>query len=106
MQIKKSKDVVEKLLRELPHLRDDDNKLLSSVWYVQIKDLGFLPEDLSGYDILKMIADNKLANSESIRRVRQKLQEVNPALRGKIYAERHKHIEKVKQDLKSFKVYR
>ena len=102
MKIKKSKDIVAKLLTEQPHLRDDDNKLLASVWYIQIKHMNKMPENISGYDVLELVANKKLANSESVRRSRAKLQELRADLRGKIYASRHSHINDVKQELKSF----
>ncbi len=102
MKIKKSKDIVEKLLKEQPHLRDDDNKLLASVWYIQIRHMNMLPEDISGYKVLDLVANKKLANAESVRRSRAKLQELRTDLRGKIYASRHNHIVDVKEELKSF----
>ena len=102
MRIKKSKDIVEKLLTEQPHLRDDDNKLLASVWYIQIRNMNFLPAQITGYDVLEMVAEKKLANSESVRRNRAKLQELKPNLRGKIYYERHNHKADVKQELRNF----
>tara|TARA_R110000744_G_scaffold134922_1_gene244198 strand:- start:5221 stop:5535 length:315 start_codon:yes stop_codon:yes gene_type:complete len=104
MKITRNKKIVESLLRAIPHLRDDDNKLLASVWYEQIKKSGSLPGDLSGYEILKMVADKQLANSESIRRIRQKLQEINPELRGEIYYERHKEKKRVEIELRNFVV--
>jgi len=102
MKIKKSKDIVEKLLKEQPHLRDDDNKLLASVWYIQIKHMNMLPEDISGYQVLDLVANKKLANAESVRRSRAKLQELRSDLRGKIYASRHKHRADVEYELKNF----
>jgi hypothetical protein len=102
MKIKKSKDIVEKLLTQQPHLRDDDNKLLASVWYIQIKKMGLIPEDISGWQVLDFVANKKLANAESVRRSRAKFQELRVDLRGKIYASRHSHISDVKQELKSF----
>lgn len=102
MQIRKCKDIVEKLLTEQPHLRDDDNRLLASVWYIQIKQMNFLPARINGYDVLEMVAEKKLSNSESVRRCRAKLQELNVNLRGKIYYERHKHRADVENELKNF----
>ena len=102
MLIRKSKDIVEKLLTEQPHLRDDDNKLLASVWYIQIKNYDLRPDKISGYDVLTMVAEKQLANAESVRRCRAKLQELKPNLRGKIYYQRHKHKSDVKRELKYF----
>ena len=90
MKITKSKDIV------------DDNKLLASVWYIQIKKMEMVPEDISGRQVLDLVANRKLANAESVRRSRAKFQELREDLRGKIYASRHSHIKDVKQELKSF----
>lgn len=103
MQIRKCKDIVEKLLTEQPHLRDDDNKLLASVWYIEIKQRKLIPEKITGFKVLGLIAEKKLSNSESIRRSRAKLQELNVNLRGNIYYERHKHKADVEHELRNFK---
>lgn len=103
MQIRKSKEIVEKLLIEQPHLRDDDNKLLASVWYIEIKQRKLVPENITGFKVLGLIATKMLSNAESIRRSRAKLQELNVNLRGKIYYERHKHKADVEHELRNFK---
>ena len=87
-----------------PHLRDDDNKLLSSTWYNELKDKKFDVYSMTAYDLLKVISEAKLSNSESVRRCRAKLQELHPELRGKIYYARHREKEGVKQDLKTFRI--
>ena len=102
MKITKSKDIVEKLLTEQPHLRDDDNKLLASVWYIEIKQRKLVPEKITGFKLLGLIATKMLSNSESVRRSRAKLQELNVNLRGNIYNDRHKHIKDVKAELKDY----
>jgi hypothetical protein len=102
MRIRKSKDIVEKLLTEQPHLRDDDNRLLASVWYIEIKQMDLNPINMTGSEVLSLIAHKKLGNAESVRRSRARLQEVNPKLRGKVYAQRHKHTDDVKDELKSY----
>jgi hypothetical protein len=43
---------------------------------------------MSAYDFLQLFSRGKFTNSESIRRVRAKIQEENPALRGKNYENR------------------
>ena len=101
MKILKSKDRVKDLLTKLPHLRDNDNKLLASVWFYELKDKRYDLHNMTGFELLKVISEAKLSNSESVRRCRAKLQELHPELRGKIYKERHKEKEIVKKDLKS-----
>lgn len=102
MKISKSKHIVESLMKVKPHLRDDDNKLLASVWFIQCKEMGFDPMKRNANDFFYLIAEKKLANAESVRRSRAKLQELHPEYRGKIYVERHKEKEVVKNDLKTF----
>jgi len=102
MKILKAKDKVKGFLTNLPHLRDDDNKLIASVWFEELKDKGYEPQSITAFMFLKILADGKLTNAESIRRCRAKFQETNPALRGKIYAQRHKEKIVVNQQLKSF----
>ena len=104
MKILKSREKVQHLLATKPHLRDDDNKLIASVWFNELKEKGYSPNTMSGFDLLKEIADNKLTNPESIRRCRAKLQETNPKLRGKVYYERHKEKKIVEIDLRNFVV--
>jgi hypothetical protein len=67
---------------------------LANIWYIRSEKL-----DEGAMDFLNTIAEGKLPSSESIRRVRQKLQELNPKLRGKLYNKRHKMQTQVKQEL-------
>lgn len=48
------------------------------------------------------LAQNKLTSSESIIRIRRKLQELNPELRGNLYEKRQKNQNKIKNQLKEF----
>lgn len=88
-------DRVFKLLAEHPHLRDSDFQLLAMVWKDEV------PENKhsgSVYEFLGALSDNKYTNPESIRRVRQKIQEENPHLRGKKWTGRHKKGESFKEE--------
>ena len=88
------KQRVENLLSELPHLRDDDNKLIANMWFHQIgsKQIG----EMSAFEFLKTFAYNQLTSPETIRRIRQKLQEQKPELRGLTYKKRHELAESVR----------
>ena len=88
-------DVVKRLLTNHPHLRDNDNKLLANVWYQSVRPLGE-----AWLDFLALIASGDLPSSESIRRCRQKLQELNPELRGELWDKRHQMQTQVKEELK------
>ena len=78
---------MEHLLTCYPELRDDDNKLIVMVWREQDKNLQ--SKHTSAAYMQKQVAYGRLANTETIRRVRQKLQEETPKLRGNKYYERH-----------------
>lgn len=87
IQMKNVKGKVEYLLKKTPHLRDDDYKLIATYWWNEIggKDKC---EFMTGMDFLTMFSGQKLTHPESIRRVRQKLQEQQPLLRGSNYRKR------------------
>ena len=101
MKIKtKTTDKVESLLRQYPHLRDDDMKLIATIWKWQIAEVLQLPYNtMKADEVLKMVATHKLASTESIRRSRCKLQELKPQLRGDKYEDRQKAAVKVKKEL-------
>ena len=99
MNILKNKDIVLSLLQKQKHLRDNDFKLLANVWHKHITNLGIDSKNYKAYDLLLMLADGKLPNPESVRRIRQKLQEEFKELRGTNYIKRHNHKEKVKEQL-------
>jgi hypothetical protein len=56
---------------------------------------------MSALDFLEMFATGKLTHSESIRRVRQKIQEDNPHLRGKSYKRRKDDENNTKNNIKN-----
>jgi len=103
MKVKKYEDQIRSLLEKNVHLRDSDMKLLSSVWYYQLKKFGFNPETMSAMQLMKMVAEDKLANPSSIRRCRAKLQELHVHLRGKRYTDRKKNqTTEVKNEIKQW----
>jgi hypothetical protein len=83
------------LLEKHPHLRDSDEKLVANVWHSEIMNL----PTLTAYDVLELYANGKLTNSDYITRIRRKIQEENPDLRGTLYKERHKKQEVIKHQL-------
>ena len=89
------KDKVFELLTNFPHLRDSDEKLCANIWFSHLEH--------SCYNVkqfLKMYADGKLPNSDSITRCRRKIQEEHPELRGNSYSQRQAKQEKIKEELK------
>ena len=87
--------IIRDLLIKHPHLRDNDNKLLANVWFQSV-----IPLEEAWMDFLALIASGDLPSSESIRRCRQKLQELNPELRGELWDKRHQMQTQVKEELK------
>jgi hypothetical protein len=81
-EMKGIKPKVKWLLENFTHLRSDDNKLIANVWHNEIN------HDMSASQFLRFFADGKLTSPESIRRMRQKLQEQIPRLRGNKYKNR------------------
>ena len=94
VQIAKIKDRVENLLRNHEHLRDSDERLMANIWWEESKDkCDTLVEFLGKY------ANGDFTNPESVRRIRQKLQEIHPELRGNSYEHRHRKQVDVKKEL-------
>ena len=88
------KPKVKHLLVNFPHLRDDDNKLIANIWYNEVD-----CTDISASTFLKFFSDGILTSPESIRRMRQKLQEENEELRGKNYKLRHKEKDTIRKNI-------
>ena len=100
--LKKNKHKVMDLLTKFPELRDNDNRLLAQVWVGELEDSGNSPSKISGLDFLINITRGNLSSPESIVRVRRKLQEQHPELRGRKWEQRHKAQEAVKDELRTF----
>ena len=88
-QMKKSKEKVKALLTEFPHLQDDDYKLIATFYCWEVGGIS-KAQNKSAYELLQDIADGRLTNTETIRRIRAKLQEQYPSLRGTNYSARQK----------------
>jgi len=97
MKINTKKELVIQLLNEFPHLRDDDNKLIATIWKRELK-----TRDLTAMGFLQLYADKMLTNAESIRRCRQKVQELMPELRGSKYKARHESAKQTVDQLYNF----
>lgn len=95
------KDRVKALLVVYPHLRDNDNRLIATMWKLDLLNKKLIPDDLNATNFLFLYADNRLTNAETIRRVRQKIQEENPELRGTVNAFRQEQGEEVRKEIKN-----
>jgi hypothetical protein len=96
--MKTIKERVKYLLDTFPHLRDNDFKLIATYYKFEVGDTKL--SAMSGLDFLQMFANGDLPHSESIRRVRQKLQEDNDYLKGENYKQRQRDSEEIKNGIK------
>lgn len=89
MKILKVSELVEKLLRKYPHLRDNDEKLIATVWQHQAKkETGMTMVNLTAKGLMNLCIEKKVSQAESITRARRKLQEEHISLRGASYKPR------------------
>lgn len=72
--------------------RDNDNRLLTLIWRSESK-------HNSLETFFSELSNGKLSNFESIRRVRQKLQEERPYLRGDKYLYRQTRSEQIRKNI-------
>lgn len=81
---KLNREKVEWWLRTHPHLKDDDFKLMATIW---LEELGGIvaANKFSARDFLTLFARKELMNPQTIIRTRAKLQEEQPELRGLSY---------------------
>lgn len=102
-QIKNIKTEVKRLLTKFPHLRDSDNKLIATIWGADIgkDEKGLISKQITAYCFLEAFANGKHTSPESIRRVRQKIQEQCPELQGESYKKRKVKAQEFKQEIKS-----
>lgn len=90
------RDLVEKCLRNIPQDRDSDELLMFHVSAA----LGVNCGEITAQEFLAKQKRGDLPQMETICRLRRKLQEAIPELRGALYAERQEHAKEVKQNLK------
>jgi hypothetical protein len=89
-EITQVRSMVTDLLKTNPKYRDSDKMLCSKIWSIQLGGMDSLKK-ISAYDFLTMYvqAKGKLFSGASIERVRRKIQEETPSLRGEKWKERN-----------------
>lgn len=94
------KQRIQNLLEKVPSLRDNDLRLIANIWVAEIggKEKA---HKITAHDFLEKYSKGSLTNPESVRRLRQKIQEENPLLRGNLYEKRQKHANSIKNQIKS-----
>lgn len=101
LKLKQTVDRVEYLLMNYPHLRDNDNRLVSNVWYNEAKDLIDDDHLMEGAEkFLELLAQGKFTPSKSIERCARKLKEKNPDLQGKNHRIRKANEKEVRKNIK------
>jgi hypothetical protein len=86
---KTTKEKVQFLLVQYPHLRDSDERLIATYWMKEAGSKEAL-DTMTATKFLLNFVQGFYTSPESIRRVRQKLQEEHEHLRGKSYHKRQK----------------
>jgi hypothetical protein len=90
---KNTRELISGLLLKYPHLKDSDEKLIATIWNTESKGIE------NKYDFLFALSQGNYTSAETIMRIRRKLQEENPQLRGIKYGKRQAYTKKVKKDL-------
>ena len=104
--MKQNLELVENLLENNPELRDSDQRLVANIWWLTLNTT--LKHKFQGYELesfkilLELYSNGDLPNEQSIRRLRRKLQEEKPELRGKVYELRHQKELEYKEDIRSW----
>lgn len=99
MKIIQIAPTVKKILIDNPETRDSDELLILKVWAEQNPSLRMSLFTFRRF--AKSFIKGDFANTESIRRSRQKIQQEFPKLRGESYKPRHKERDSVKEQLRS-----
>ena len=73
------------LLRSVPATRDNDGYLYALILNEDLLVAGFEPKDLPCHELFVLMKAGKVSNPESVRRMRQKVQEECPEMRGAGY---------------------
>ena len=94
----KIQDKVTKYLEQKPSLRDDDRKLIATIWWNEI---GSDKRYWTAMQLLDSFCSKELTSPESIRRCRQRVQQLNPQLRGNKYSDRHQSQKKWVNEVKA-----
>lgn len=99
MKINNTRNAVKRMLSDHMALRDDDNALIANVWARELQQQGIEIKEMRAYEFLASLATGRLSSSESITRMRRRLQTEYPSLRGNTWDKRHKEQVTVQKDL-------
>ena len=98
--LKDNKIKVEKILSTFPKTRDSDNMLIATFYLHESGGKEALVNK-TAHDFLRDLSKNKYTPASTIIRVRRKLQEAIPALRGDNYEDRKKSGDDTRDNIKN-----
>lgn len=97
-KMKSIKNDVRELLIRYPEYRDNDNRLIAAFYYVKYGGKETF-EQLTAMQFLFDFAEGRFPLPDYITRVRRKLQEQEPSLRGEKWLERHKLEDETREEI-------
>lgn len=98
-KLSKTKEKVITLLQQHPHLRDSDERLVATFWMDEAGGKEFL-DKMSALDFLLRYVEGFYTSSDSITRMRRKVQEDNESLRGQTYYKRQKLEKEFREEIR------
>jgi hypothetical protein len=96
-KIASQKEAVIYWLTNYPPSRDDDELLVGCIWARVLGDENL--DTKTARQFLHLMAERKLPSFDAITRMRRKVQEDMPSLRGTTYIERTKRSKEVQQEI-------
>lgn len=86
-------------LKEYPETRDNDMLLLSKIWGEEIEG------DIPIQDFFDLLMNGRITHFESVRRLRQRIQEKNPSYRGELFDRRRGFIHELRKQMESLQLH-
>jgi len=93
------KNTVIELLTQYSDFKDNDQQLVAWFWKLEMEAHGYPASSTQTQTFFKLMAFGKLTSSDTITRMRRRVQEEFVELRGEKYSKRQSNQEKVKKDL-------
>ena len=97
---KKLYERVKKILTQHPTTRENDHTLMAVIWHEDITTGPVRPSSATGF--IQALSTGTLTNWESVTRVRRKIMEEDPSLRGLSYVMRKSKAKVVKKQIKDW----
>lgn len=93
------KILIQDILISYPSTRDNDEKLAANVLHFFLLKRNVDSKNISANKLLEMYSQGQLPTIDYITRIRRKLQELNPDIRGNNYNIRQSKSKKVKENI-------